>query len=266
MTTAPSHRLRDLGRASAPIVLGAILVFGAWKLVVVVGNYPPFILPPPETIFARLVRAWADGLIEPHVATTLSEILLGFLVGAVIGILCGFLLARSPLAARVLSPYIVAAQATPLLALAPLIALWFGSGLTSKVVICALTSFFPIAVSTMIGFRGVDPGLLEMGRSFRGSSRQILRVIELPAALPSIMAGLRIGITLAVIGAIVGEWAGGESGLGVLINLARGSLFDTPLLFATLFTIAALGVVLYLIVVLVERRLVGDRGSTRENA
>ncbi|MFI5255263.1 MAG: ABC transporter permease, partial [Candidatus Limnocylindrales bacterium] len=160
---------------------------------------------------------------------------------------------------RVLSPYIVAAQATPILALAPLLAIWFGTGLLSKVVICALIVFFPIAVATMVGLRSVDPRLVEMARAFRADRAQTIREVEVPAALPAILGGMRVGATLAVVGAIVGEWAGAGSGLGVLINLARSSLFDTPLLFATLVTIALLGIVLYLVVVLVERRLIGAR-------
>ena len=250
------------GRGWLPVVGGAVLVLVAWKLIVVIGNYPTFILPPPEVVFGRLIRAWTDGLIEPHVLATLTEILLGFAAGALSGVAVGSLLARSRLAERVLSPYLVAAQATPILALAPLHSSPSGSArdLTGKVVICGLIVFFPIAVSTMVGLRGVDRGLLEMARSFRATRRQLLSAVEIPAALPSILGGMRIGVTLAVIGAIVGEWAGGERGLGVLINLARGSLFDTPLLFATLITTAALGVALYVVMALVERRLVGDRG------
>lgn len=155
-----------------------------------------------------------------------------------------------------LSPYIVAAQATPILALAPLIALWFGTGLGSRVLICALICFFPIAVGTMVGIRSVDPKLIELGRSLRATRRQRLTRIEVPSALPQILGSLRIGVTLAVVGAIVAEWAGGDRGLGVLINLARGSMFDIPLMFATLFTIALMGIVLYLLVVVIERRLV----------
>ena len=155
-----------------------------------------------------------------------------------------------------LSPYIVAAQATPILALAPLIALWFGTGLGSRVLICALICFFPIAVGTMVGIRSVDPRLIELGRSLRATRWQRLARIEVPSALPQILGSLRIGVTLAVVGAIVAEWAGGDRGLGVLINLARGSMFDIPLMFATLLTIAMLGVALYLIVVAIERRLV----------
>jgi NitT/TauT family transport system permease protein len=186
-------------------------------------------------------------------------VLLGFGLGASIALVAGVGLARSRLAERLLSPYLVAAQATPVLALAPLIALWFGTGLLSKLVICALIVFFPVAVATMVGIRSVDPRLLEMARSLRATSWQIIARVEVPAALPAILGGLRVGITLAVIGAIVGEWAGGDSGLGVLLNIARGSLFDIPLMFAALLQLAIIGVTLYLVMLFIERRLVGER-------
>ncbi len=125
--------------------------------------------------------------------------------------------------------------------------------------ICSLIVFFPVAVATMVGIRSVDAGLLELGRSLRATRSQVLTTLEIPAALPSILGGLRVGVTLAVVGAIVGEWAGADRGLGVLINLARGSMFDIPLMFATLLTIALVGIALYLAVILVERRLVGPR-------
>jgi NitT/TauT family transport system permease protein len=241
-------------------VAGALVVFVvAWQLAVVIGGLQPSILPPPLLVAERFVEAFAEGTIQPHLATTLQEIAIGLAVGALLGLLAGYVMARSPLAERLLSPYIVAAQAIPILALAPLLAIWFGPGLLGKVVICALIVFFPVAVSTMVGIRTVDPRLLELGRSLRATPRQRLWTIEVPAALPSILGGLRVGVTLSVIGAIVGEWAGAARGLGVLINLARGSLFDIPLMFATLLTIALVGVVLYLAVVVVERRLVGVR-------
>jgi NitT/TauT family transport system permease protein len=240
-----------------PVLLAAIVFLVGWKLVVVLGNYPTFILPPPELVGGRLVDAWLSGTMTPHVLATLSEIGWGLLFGAGSAVVIGYLLARSPLAERLLSPYLVAAQATPILALAPLLVLWLGTGLGPKVVICALIVFFPVAVATMVGIRSVDARLLELGRSLRATRWQIARHLELPAALPQILGGLRVGATLAVIGAIVGEWAGADRGLGYLVNLARGSLFDIPLMFATLVTIAAIGVLLYLAVVLVERALVG---------
>jgi NitT/TauT family transport system permease protein len=241
-------------------VVGSLVVFVlVWQLVVFVTGYRSFILPGPYTVAERFAQAWADGTMWPHTRTTLVEVLLGFVIGATIGLVTGIGLARSRLAERLLSPYLVAAQATPVLVLAPLIVLWFGSGLPSKLVICTLIVFFPVAVATMVGIRSVDPRLLEMANSFRATSWQTITRVEVPAALPAILGGLRVGITLAVIGAIVGEWAGGDSGLGVLINIARGSLFDIPLMFAALLTLALVGVALYLVMVLVERRLVGER-------
>lgn len=246
-------------RNALPVGLALVVFVGAWKLVTIVSGFQPFILPPPEDVAVRFVEAWAEGIMTPHAVATLREVVIGFAVGAALAVAIGYLLARSRLAERVLSPYLVAAQATPILALAPLLALWFPDGLTGKIVICALIVFFPVAVATMVGIRSVDAGLLELGRSLRATPRQILMTLEIPAALPSILGGMRVGVTLAVVGAIVGEWAGADRGLGVLINLARGSLFDTPLMFATLVTIAMLGVALYALVVLVERRLVGAR-------
>jgi NitT/TauT family transport system permease protein len=145
-----------------------------WKALTVVGGYQPFILPPPESVGERFVRAWADGTMEPHAWTTVVEIALGFVVGAGLALVVGYALARSRLVEQALSPYLVAAQATPILALAPLIVLWFGTGLLSKVVICAIIVFFPVAISTMVGIRSVDRQLIEMARAFRATPRQVL--------------------------------------------------------------------------------------------
>ena len=240
------------GLAFAAFVLG-------WKALVLATGYPPFILPPPEQVAGRFVAAWLDGTIAPHAFRTLYEVALGFAIGAGVALVTGYALARLPLAERLLSPYLVAAQATPILALAPLLALWFGPGLTAKIVICALIVFFPVAISTMVGVRAVDERLLELARSLRATRWQVVTTLEVPAALPQIFGGLRVGATLAVVGAIVGEWTGADRGLGLLVNLARGALFDIPLMFATLLTIASMGIALYGLVVLVERALVGRR-------
>ena len=262
VTPAPTERetrgprWRRLVHDVAPVAGAALLFVVVWQAIVIIGDYPTYILPGPAVVAERFVSGWTDGIIGPHFWTTLAEVLLGLALGGITGILTGILLARSRLAARMLSPYIVAAQATPILALAPIIALWFGTGLGSRVLICALICFFPIAVGTMVGIRSVDPKLIELGRSFRANRRQRLLRIEVPSALPQILGSMRIGVTLAVVGAIVAEWAGGDSGLGVLINLARGSMFDIPVIFATLMTIGLMGIALYLIVVAIERRLV----------
>jgi NitT/TauT family transport system permease protein len=241
-------------------VIGAFVIFVlVWKVIVVLTGLPPFILPAPETVGQRFVEAWLDGTVWPHFLTTMVEIAIGFIVGTVLALIAGYGLARSDLFARLASPYLVAAQAVPILVLAPLLVVWFGSGLLSKAVICSLIVFFPVAIATMVGIRSIDPRLVELGRSLRATRRQILTTLEIPAALPNIFGGLRVGVTLAVVGAVVGEWAGANTGLAVLINLARGSLFDIPLMFATLLTIALVGIALYLAVVVAERRLVGAR-------
>jgi NitT/TauT family transport system permease protein len=242
-----------------PVVAAFVVFVLAWKAVVVLTGLPPYILPAPETVAERFVSAWLDGTVWPHFVTTMIEIGLGFAFGVTLALVAGYGLARSALFERLVSPYLVAAQAVPILVLAPLLVLWFGSGLLSKVVICGLIVFFPVAIATMVGFRSVDARLLELGRSLRATKRQVLTTLEIPAALPNIFGGMRVGVTLAVVGAIVGEWAGANKGLAVLINLARGSLFDIPLMFATLLTIALVGIALYLVVVVVERRLVGAR-------
>ena len=237
--------------------LGIFLV--AWQAIVVAGSYPPFILPGPLTVAQRFVRAWTDGTMWPHFATTLVEVLLGFAIGATLAIVVGVLLARSRLAERLLSPYLVAAQATPILALAPLIALWFGTGLAEQARDHDADRVLPGRRRddgrAAVGGPAADrdgpcvPGIQRPGRA---AGRD-------PGRAPAILGGMRVGVTLAVIGAIIAEWAGGERGLGVLINVARGSLFDIPLMFATLATLALLGVTLYLVMVRIERRLVGER-------
>jgi NitT/TauT family transport system permease protein len=244
--------VRRLG--AAVLSLAAFLI--AWKLATVFGGYPEFILPAPEAVGERAVRAIGSGVLWEHTAVTLLEVVLGFAVGAVVAILAGIALGKSVLIERVLSPYIVAAQAVPILALAPLLDIWFGGGLLARVVICALIVFFPIAIATLVGIRSADPLLAEMLRSLGASAAQRTRLLEIPSALPVIFGGLRVGVTLAVIGAVVAEWAGASTGLGVLINIANQGLFDTPLMFVALATLAIIGLAFYGLVVMVERRLV----------
>lgn len=235
--------------------LSLIVFLGAWKLLSVIGGYPEFILPAPEVVGERALRAIGSGILWEHTAVTLLEIVLGFGLGASLALLIGIALGKSLLIERVLSPYIVAAQAVPILALAPLLDIWFGGGLLARVAICALIVFFPIAIATMVGIRSTDPLLVELLASLGATDPQRTRLLEVPSALPVIFGGLRVGVTLAVIGAVVAEWAGASVGLGVLINIANQGLFDTPLMFVALATLAIIGLVLYGLVVFVERRM-----------
>ena len=246
--------MRRIGAA-----LLSLAAFGvAWKLVTVAGGYPEYILPAPEVVAERGVRAIGSGVLWEHTAVTLLEVVLGFAAGAATAIVAGIALGKSVLIERVLSPYIVAAQAVPILALAPLLDIWFGGGLLARVVICALIVFFPIAIATMVGIRAADPLLDEMLRSLGAGPAQRTRLLEIPSALPVIFGGLRVGVTLAVIGAVVAEWAGAGSGLGVLINIANQGLFDTPLMFVALTALAIIGLAFHGLVVFAERRLVSQ--------
>ncbi|MDP9468338.1 MAG: ABC transporter permease [Chloroflexota bacterium] len=240
--------------AATLVSLAAFLL--AWKLLTVVTGTPDYILPAPEVVAERALRAIGSGILWEHTAVTLSEILLGFALGAVSAVALGTALGKSVIIERVLSPYIVAAQSVPILALAPLLDIWFGGGLLARVLVCALIVFFPIAIATMVGIRSSDPLLAEMFRSLGATPGQLTGRLEIPSALPVIFGGLRVGVTLAVIGAVVAEWAGASSGLGVLINIADQGLFDTPLMFVALATLAVIGITLHGLVVVAERRLV----------
>ena len=240
--------------AATLLSLAAFLV--GWKLLTVVTGTADYILPAPEVVGERAVRAIGSGLLWEHTAVTLSEILLGLVLGAATAIGVGTALGKSVVIERVLSPYIVAAQSVPILALAPLLDIWFGGGLLARVLICGLIVFFPIAIATMVGIRSADPLLVELFRSLGATQSQRTTRLEIPSALPVIFGGLRVGVTLAVIGAVVAEWAGASSGLGVLINIANQGLFDTPLMFVALATLAVIGIGLHGLVVSVERRLI----------
>jgi len=242
-------------RFGAAVVSLAVFLL-AWKVVVLLGDYPDYILPAPEAVVERGIRAVQSGVLWEHTAATLIEVVLGFGLGASVAIVVGTALGKSFLIERALSPYIVAAQAVPILALAPLLDIWFGGGLLARVAICALIVFFPIAIATMVGIRSTDPLLDEMLRSLGATAPQRTRLLEIPSALPVIFGGLRVGVTLAVIGAVVAEWAGARTGLGVLVLIANQGLFDTELMFVALATLAIIGLVFYGLVVLVERRLV----------
>jgi NitT/TauT family transport system permease protein len=243
-------------RRLATAVTSLAVFLAAWKVLTTVTGTPQYILPAPEVVAERGVRAIESGVLWEHLWATLTEVVLGFALGAAVAIGVGVALGKSVAIERVLSPYIVAAQAVPVLALAPLLDIWFGGGLLSRVLVVALIVFFPIAIATMVGIRTADPRLREMLRSLGATPGQVTARLEIPSALPVIFGGLRVGVTLAVIGAVVAEWAGASIGLGVLINIANQGLFDTPLMFVALAALAIIGLFFYGLVVVVERRLV----------
>lgn len=235
------------------VPLSLVMLVGGWSLLA--RFYPTWILPGPAQVWRRFLRVAGDGTLWGHVQTTLTEALLGFFLGFCVASVLGYVLAKSPLLERLAAPYIVASQSTPVVAVAPLLILWFGAGILSKILVCALVVFFPMLVNTVVGLRSIDPEYRALFESLGASSWQTFTKLELPAALPVLFGGLRVGITLSVVGAVVGEFIGSDRGLGALINIARG-LFDTPLMFVALLTLMTIALILYLSVVALERLLV----------
>ncbi len=240
--------IHNRGSLLLATIAGTIVI---WQLVA--QTLPAFILPRPLTVVLRFVEAIQDGSLLRHSAVTVLEVVLGLVTGASLASLLGYLLAKSHMLERMLSPYLVASQAVPIVAIAPLLVIWFGPGIFSKVLICSLTVFFPVLVNTVVGLRAAPENLRDLMRSLRATRWQMLWQLELPSALPILLGGLRIGATLSVIGAVVGEIVGAKAGLGFLINVARGQ-YDTALVFVALFTLIAIAVTLYSSVTLLERR------------
>jgi NitT/TauT family transport system permease protein len=238
--------------------LAVVLFLAVWALIVRLGGYPPYILPSPGRVYAKLTTALQDGLLWRHTRITLTEVLGGLALGLSTATVLGYLMAKSRSLERLLSPYVVASQAIPIVALAPLLVIWFGTDMLSKVLVCALTIFFPMLVNTMVGVRAVDPDLAALMRSLRATRWQTFAMLEVPAALPVLLGGLKVSVTLSVIGAVVGEFVAADRGLGFLINVARGN-FDTPLMFVALLTLVVIALLLYVTIILLETLLLHRR-------
>ncbi|MCX8061976.1 MAG: ABC transporter permease [Anaerolineales bacterium] len=250
----PFQRKLSRSQHAATIVLSLSSAILLWHFATQLWKFPPFILPSPALVWQRFLQALLDGSLLRHSAYTLFEVLCGLTLGVVTATLLGYLLAKSHWFERLLSPYIVASQSIPIVAIAPLLVIWFGPGIFSKILICALIVFFPVLVNTIVGLRSVPEELSDLMRSLKADRWQTIRFLEAPAALPVFLGGLRIGATLSVIGAVVGEFVGADRGLGFLVNVARGK-YDTPLVFVAVFTLIAMALLLYTSVFLIEKRL-----------
>ena len=236
----------------APVAFAVALLL--WDALVRWQHYPTFILPAPAVVGQKFWATLVDGTLWRHTWATLKEIFAGMALGFSSALILGYLLAKSRRLERLLSPYLVAAQAIPIIALAPLLFIWIQSPALSKTLIVALTIFFAALVNTVVGIRSVEPDLLALMHSLQATRWQILTKLEIPAAMPVLLGGMKIGVTLAVIGAVVAEFVGADRGLGYLINLSRGIL-DTPLLFVALGALVIIAVLLYASVSWLEHRL-----------
>jgi ABC-type nitrate/sulfonate/bicarbonate transport system permease component len=222
----------------------------AWEIGVRIDNTPRWFLPRPTDVARELIESRA--MLWRHTWTTLQEMLLGLGLAIVLGVALAVALASSRLIERSLYPLLVASQAVPIIALAPILLIWFGYGLTPKVIVVVLTCFFPIVVATIDGLRSADRDAINLLRSMGANRGQIMRVVRVPAAMPAVFSGVRIASAWSVIGAIVGEWVGASQGLGYLMTRSQ-SQFQTPRLYAAVLIAALLGITLFALVSLIER-------------
>jgi NitT/TauT family transport system permease protein len=243
------------------IFLGALWL---WSLLIRLGDYPPFLLPPPSMVWRKLIVVASDGTLLKHAGYTAWESVLGFLIALVFGTVLGYFFAKSPFFEKLISPYIIASRGVPVIAIAPLLVIWFGFGLASKVFVSFFIVFFPMLVNTIVGIREVNADQRELMRSYQASRWQVFQLLEIPSAMPVLLAGIKVGITGSIMGAVVGEFVGSDRGLGFLVNLSKG-LFDTSLMFVAIGALAAMSFLLYISVWALEAIVLrGRRNSTSE--
>lgn len=242
-------------------VLGMVL-FWLWKSAAESGRYAAFFLPHPAAVYDRLVLLWHNDTLLVHLSTTLWEALAGLFIATVVALPLGYLIARLPLFDYLLTPYLIFLQAIPVVAIAPLIIIWFNAGLTSKIVIAAMITWFPLLIATIVGIRNIPPNLREMMRANTATLWQTFWHLEVPAALPQLLGGFKIAVTLAVIGAAVGEFVSSTQGLGYLVVFGRGTS-DTALVIGAIFLLTAISFTLYGLVAWLEHALLAWQRAGR---
>lgn len=237
------------------IPLVFVVFIGSWEWVVRAWKIPDFLVPAPSTVAGALARGVRSGLYVANFWVTLSEALLGFVIAAVAGIVAGAVIAQFRLMEQTFYPYLVALQTLPKIAIAPLIIVWFGFGISSKIIIAATVAFFPVLVNVIVGLKTIDPAKLDLMRSLRASRWQTFRLVTFPNALPFVFAGLDIAVVFSVLGAIVGEFVGAQKGLGNLILQFNISL-DIAGVFAVLILLSVMGVALHLGMQALQKRII----------
>jgi NitT/TauT family transport system permease protein len=235
------------------------VALGAWEAWVKLRHVKPYLVPSPDSVATRLYQD--PDMFAREGLKTLEGALLGFALGGTIAILLATLMAQSRFLERGLFPLAILVKVTPIVAIAPLLTIWFGFGLMPKVFIAALIVFFPIMVNALVGFRSVNPNALALLESLAASRAEVFFRLRFPSSLPFLFAAFRVSIPMSVIGAVVAEWFSGDRGLGRVIYIANNNL-DMPTAFAGVFTLAILGVALFLITTVVERRVLFWHEST----
>ncbi|HLJ20547.1 MAG TPA: ABC transporter permease [Stellaceae bacterium] len=237
-----------------------VIVMGVWELLSATGKLDPFFFSRPSAILMQMVKWTVSGFIWPHLATTLIEALLAFVIGTVFGVACGLLLARVELLARVFDPYIRILNALPRVILGPIFILWFGLGIASKVALAVTLVFFIVFFNTFQGIREVNPVVRDNARMLQASEHQLLRYVYLPYAMAWIFSSLHTSIGFALVGAVVGEYLGAARGIGYVVAQAEG-VFDTTGVFAGLILTSAVVLLIDLGINRLERYLLRWRPS-----
>lgn len=241
-----------MSRLARPLIT-ALVLLGLWEAAVRLMGVPAYILPGPIRIGTAL---WDNrAILAENAAITLGEMLLGLVCGAALGIGCALMMAASPAARRALRPVLLVAQALPVFAIAPLLVIWFGFGLASKIVMASLIIFFPVASAFHDGLARADQGLVDLGRLYGAGTAASLYHIRIPAGLPALASGLRVATAVSPIGAVVGEWVGSSAGLGYLM-LYSNARMQTDMVFAALAILLAVALVLFALVDRALARLV----------
>lgn len=242
---------RNLPRIVFPVI-GTVLIITVWHFYIVVFKVPPVVIPPPLRVLESLIKDW--GLLLVQSWTTFLECVYGFALAVAIGILIAVTVTASRTLNLMFYPILIATQSIPKVAIAPIVLVWFGTGLESKIAIAFIVAFFPMVVDTATGLRATPEDLLDLARSLKCTRLQIFWKIQVPSALPFIFSGAKVAVTLAVIGAVIGEFMGSNSGLGNLLLVANAQV-NSPLAWASLVLLSVLGMLLYAAVVVAERFL-----------
>lgn len=243
--------IRSLGSSSAVVGLFSLVIFTVvWQLAVHLFDVKDYVLPSPAAIGSVIIDKFSYLL--PHSLVTLREVLIGFAVAVLIGIPIAVIMTFIPLAERLFYPLLIATQAVPKIAIAPLLLIWFGFGEAPKIAMATLIAVFPIIIDTSVGLRSIDTDMIRLARSMRANWLKTFWKVRLPVALPSVFAGLKMAMTFAVIGAVVGEFVAGSEGLGYVVQAAIGSM-QTVFAFAGVVILSLMGIILFLLVEGVER-------------
>jgi len=239
-----------------------IFIVVAWDVTIRLFRIPPYQIPAPADVVAVLWQDWPE-LARQAWPTTYATIC-GFLLSAMFGIPVAMLIAGSKTVESYVYPLLVFSQSVPKIAIAPLFVVWFGFGIIPKVISAFLLGFFPVVVSAVQGFKSVDPDMVDLARAMQGSRFHVFCAVNLPHATPAIFSGLKVSVTLAVVGAVVGEFVGSNSGIGYLLQIANGN-FDLPLMFAALFLLSMLGVLLFTVIDVAEGFAIPWHASQRSD-